>query len=176
VPYTFDDVVAALNAVAPNDWRTFLRTRLDGHGPGAPLDGVTRGGWKIAFTDTPSAYQKGAEELNKWIDLAHSIGVRVSTREAGSITEVSWEGPAFKAGLAPGDTIVAVNGHAFKADVLKSAIKNAKGGTTPIELIVKNGERYKVARIPYYDGLRYPQLERLNGTDDRLAAILKSRT
>jgi predicted metalloprotease with PDZ domain len=176
VPYTFDDVVAALNAVAPNDWRTFLRTRLDGHGPGAPLDGITRGGWKIAFTDTPSAYQKGVEELNKYIDLAHSIGVRVSTREAGSITEVSWEGPAFKAGLTPGDTIVAVNGHAFKADVLKSAVKNAKGGATPIELIVKNGERYKVVRVAYHDGLRYPQLERVNGTDDRLGAILKSRS
>jgi predicted metalloprotease with PDZ domain len=102
--------------------------------------------------------------------------VRVSTREAGSITEVSWEGPAFKAGLTPGDTIVAVNGHAFKADVLKSAIKNAKGGTTPIELIVKNGERYKVVRVAYYDGLRYPQLERVSGTDDRLAEILKPRS
>jgi predicted metalloprotease with PDZ domain len=176
LPYTFDDVVAALNAVAPNDWRTFLRSRLDSHGPGAPLDGITRGGWQIAFTDTPSAFQKSLEELHKYLDLAHSIGVRVSTREAGSISEVSWEGPAFKAGLVPGDTIVAVNGHAFKADVLKSAIKHAKDGTTPIELIVKNGERYKVARIPYYGGLRYPQLERVNGTDDRLAEILKSRT
>jgi predicted metalloprotease with PDZ domain len=169
-------VVAALDAVAPNDWRTFMRTRLDGHGPGAPLDGITRGGWRIAFTDTPSAYQKSLEELSKYIDLAHSIGLRVSTREPGSITEVSWDGPAFKAGLAHGDTIVAVNGHAFKADVLKSAIKNAKGGTTPIELIVKNGDRYKVARIPYYDGLRYPQLERVSGTDDRLAQILKPRS
>src|SRR5581483_7000621 len=129
VPYTFDDLVAALNAVAPNDWKTFLRSRLDSHGPGAPLDGITRGGWQIAFTDTPSAFQKSLEELNKYLDLAHSIGVRVSTREAGSISEVSWQGPAFQAGLVPGDTIVAVNGHAFKADVLKSAIKNAKDGT-----------------------------------------------
>ena len=28
-PYTFDDVVAALNAVAPNDWRAFLESAPD---------------------------------------------------------------------------------------------------------------------------------------------------
>jgi hypothetical protein len=75
-----------------------------------------------------------------------------------------------------GDTIVAVNGHAFKADGLKSAIKSAQDGRTPIELIVKNGERYKVVRIPYHGGLRYPHLERVNGSEDRLAQILKPRT
>jgi predicted metalloprotease with PDZ domain len=176
VPYTFDDVVAALNSVVANDWTTFLRTRLDGHGPGAPLDGLTRGGWKITFTDTPSAYQKGYEELQKVVDLTHSLGLRVSTREAGSISEVTWDAPAFKAGLTMGGTIVAVNGVAFKGDVLKSAVKSAKGGSTPIELIVKYGERYRVVRVPYYDGLRYPQLERVSGTDDRLEAILKPRT
>jgi predicted metalloprotease with PDZ domain len=176
VPYTFDDVVAGLNSVAANDWKAFLRARLAGHGPGAPLDGLARGGWKIAFTDTPSAYQKGYEELQKVIDLTHSLGLRVSTREAGSISEVTWDAPAFKAGLTMGGTIVAVNGVAFKGEVLKQAVKSARGGSTPIELIVKYGERYKVVRIPYYDGLRYPQLERLGGSEDRLGVILEPRT
>ena len=176
VPYTFDDVVAALSSVVANDWKTFLRARLDGHGPGAPLEGLTRGGWKIAFSDTPSAYQKNYEELQKVIDLTHSLGLRVSTREAGSISEVTWDAPAFKAGLTMGGTIVAVNGVAFKGDVLKSAVTSAKGGSTPIELIVKYGERYRVVRVPYYDGLRYPVLERVSGADDRLGAILKPRT
>jgi predicted metalloprotease with PDZ domain len=176
VPYTFEDVVAALNAVAANDWKTFLRSRLDSHGPGAPLDGIARGGWKIGFTDTPSLYLKSYEELDKTIDLIHSLGLRVSTREAGSISEVLWEGPAFKAGLTMGSTIVAVNGLAFKAEALKAAVKNAKDGNTPIEIIVKNGERYRTARIPYYGGLRYPQLERVEGTEDRLGQILKPRT
>ncbi|TNY02944.1 hypothetical protein, partial [Escherichia coli] len=44
LPYTFDDVVATLNPVLPHDWRAFLRERLDRHGPGAPLDGLTRSG------------------------------------------------------------------------------------------------------------------------------------
>lgn len=175
-PYTFDDVVAALNSVVANDWRTFLRSRLDGHGPGAPLDGITRGGWKLTFTDTPPLFTKNNEEANKYLELSHSLGLRVSTRDAGQLADVTWNGPAFKAGLVMGDTIVAVNGSAFKADGLKDAVKNAKGGNTPIELIVKNGERYKTVRIPYYDGLRYAQLERVESVEDRLGAILKPRT
>ena len=51
--YTFDDVVAALVAVVPSDWRGFLRTRLDGHGPGAPLEGLARCGWRLAYSETP---------------------------------------------------------------------------------------------------------------------------
>jgi predicted metalloprotease with PDZ domain len=43
--YAFEDVVKALNVVEPYDWAALLRARLDGHGPGAPLDGVARGGY-----------------------------------------------------------------------------------------------------------------------------------
>ena len=176
VPYKFEDVVASLNAVAPNDWKTFLRSRLDGHGPGAPLDGVTRGGWKLGFAETPGAFYKNYEDLQKLMDLSHSMGMRVSTRDDGLITEITWDSPAFKAGLTQGDTIVAVNGLAFKSDVLKDAVKAAKGGSAPIELIVKNGDRYRTVPIPYHGGLRYPQLERVDNTEDRLGAILKPRT
>src|SRR4029077_4066560 len=35
-PYTFDDIVAALNSIAPYDWATFLRQRVDANAP--PLD------------------------------------------------------------------------------------------------------------------------------------------
>jgi hypothetical protein len=41
---------------------------------------------------------------------------------------------------------------------------------------VKTFDRYTTVRVPYFEGLRYPDLERIDGTDDRLTAILKSRT
>ncbi|HEY8885729.1 MAG TPA: M61 family peptidase, partial [Chloroflexota bacterium] len=44
-PYTLDDVVEALNEVAPYDWRTFLTSRVNRIGGHAPLDGLVRGGW-----------------------------------------------------------------------------------------------------------------------------------
>jgi predicted metalloprotease with PDZ domain len=36
-PYTFDDIVAGLNAIQPYDWAGFLRTRLTSTSPHAPL-------------------------------------------------------------------------------------------------------------------------------------------
>jgi predicted metalloprotease with PDZ domain len=48
--YAFDDVVAALNGVAPYDWAAFLKgyvARLD-----PPLlDGLKASGWKLVYTD-----------------------------------------------------------------------------------------------------------------------------
>src|ERR1041385_2549976 len=49
--YTFDDVVTTLNAVSPYDWKSFLRERLDGNGPEAPLDGLARAGWRVAYRE-----------------------------------------------------------------------------------------------------------------------------
>ena len=82
-----------------------------------------------------------------------------------------WEGAAFKAGIAPGGTLIAVNGREFSTDRFKDAMTAGKGGT-PIELLVKNGDIYRTFRIDYRDGLKYPHLERIAGSDDRLGAIL----
>ncbi|MGK3151777.1 hypothetical protein VQE80_15440, partial [Staphylococcus shinii] len=52
--YAFEDVVRTLNQIEPYDWATFLRQRLDGHGPGAPLDGLDRGGYRLVYSDAPT--------------------------------------------------------------------------------------------------------------------------
>ena len=113
----------ALNTVQPYDWATFLRARLDGHGPGAPLDGIARGGYKLVYTDTPSDYFKDSEARRKVTDLTYSLGMTIAAE--GKLSDVLWEGPAYKSGLTVGTQIIAVNGIAFDADRLKSAIKDA---------------------------------------------------
>ncbi|HJT99515.1 MAG TPA: peptidase M61 [Rhodanobacteraceae bacterium] len=170
-PYTFEDVVAALNGVAPYDWAKFLRDRIDAHAP--PLDGIGASGWKLVYTDKPSEYQKIAESDAKGIDYAASIGITVSTKD-GKLSDVRWNGPAFKAGVASGGTLVAINGREFSAERLKDAVAaTAKG--TPIELLVKSGELYRTFKLDYRDGLKYPHLERIAGSPDRLTAILSAR-
>lgn len=77
LPYTFEDVVAALNAVQPHDWAAFLRSRLDGHGPGAPLDGLARAGWKLVYRDTPTPFLKANEERSKSTDLTYTLGLSI---------------------------------------------------------------------------------------------------
>ena len=172
-PYTFDDVVKALNAVEPYDWASFLRTRLDGHGPGAPLDGLARGGYKLVYTDEPSAWTKTAEGQRKITDLTYSLGLVINS--TGNITDVLWEGPAFKAGLTTGRQVIAVNGTAYAGGEIKDAVKAAKTGKAPIELLVKSGDRYATYRIDYHEGLKYPHLERVGASPARLEAIVAAK-
>jgi predicted metalloprotease with PDZ domain len=169
--YTFKDVVASLNAVQPFDWQTFLSARLAGHGPGAPLAGITRAGWKLVYGESPTNFSKDVEAYRKVADFYHSIGVTLDG--SGRIAEVLWNSPAFKAGLSQGFTVVAVNGRAYKPELLKSAISAAKVDRQSIELLLRQAERYQTTRIDYYEGLKYPRLERIEGTPDRLEAIFR---
>jgi len=41
-----------------------------------------------------------------------------------------------------------------------------------ITLLVRDGNHYRDIKIDYHGGLRYPHLERMAGTPDRLADIL----
>jgi predicted metalloprotease with PDZ domain len=84
---------------------------------------------------------------------------------------VIWDGPAFRAGLAANTSIVAVNGRVFKPEVLKKAIKEARDDKKPIELLVKKGNVLRTIPLDYHAGLRYPRLERIPGTRDRLEGI-----
>lgn len=173
VTYRFDDVVKALNAVEPYDWAGFLRERLDSKGRPAPLGGLARGGYQLVFTATPNAILKSLESMSKVTTLGYSLGVDVNNN--GVLASVSWDGPAFKAGLSRGVKIIAVNGVDFDPEVLKDAITAAKGESAPIELIVKDNERYRTVKIAYHDGLRYPHLQRIEGQPARLDDIAKPR-
>jgi predicted metalloprotease with PDZ domain len=168
--YDFDEVVRTLNAVLPYDWASFLKARLEGHGPGAPLDGLARGGYRLVYTDTPTDYFRSSEARRKSTDLTYSLGVSVN--KDGELTAVQWESPAFQAGLTDGQKVIAVNGFAYDPERLKDAVAGARGAGDPVELIVKSGDRYRTVKIPYTGGLRYPRLERVAGTPDRLNDIL----
>ncbi|MEO6967262.1 MAG: peptidase M61 [Rhodanobacteraceae bacterium] len=170
--YTFDDVVAALNGVQKYDWASFLRSRLDAHAP--PLDGLAASGWKLVYTDKESDYQKAQEKGRKFTDFAFSIGLTLTNKE-DQIIDVRWNGPAFKAGISSGATLVAVNGHAYKPEVLEDAITAAKGGGKPIELLVKNQDEYKTIAVDHHGGLQYPHLERIDGKPDYLSKIIAAK-
>jgi len=174
-PYTFDDIVRTLNEVQPNDWATFLRTRLDAVGADAPmpLDGIERGGYRLVFKEEPNAYQKALYTEFGRNDFQYSLGIR--TDNANRISLVRWGSPAFEAGLTSGWEIVAVNGRTASPGAISEAITASKGNATPIEMMLKKGERFRTVRFDYHDGLRYPHLERIEGAPDRLGDILAPR-
>jgi predicted metalloprotease with PDZ domain len=174
VTYTFEDIVAALNDVYAHDWATFLRERLYEAGTEPPLDGLARGGYRLVFKEERSAFQREAEAYAGNADFAYSLGLRFG--DNGNVTGVQWDGPAFNQAVTVGSQVVAVNGVSFGTEGLRRAITAAKSEGAGIELLLKDGDQYRSATIDYRDGLRYPHLERDEGTTDRLSAILSPRS
>lgn len=170
--YRFDDVVATLDSLAPFDWRTLLRERLDGHGAQGPQQALERAGWRIAWRDTPSPYTRLSDAAAKRISATFSLGLSVA-RDGGRIVDVVWGGPAYQAGIAPGTQVVAVNGRAWDGDELQDALRQAQRDGQPVELLLRRDDRYLTVKVPWRDGPRYPHLERIDGRPDRLGALLR---
>jgi predicted metalloprotease with PDZ domain len=171
VPYDSDQIVAGLNSVAAYDWRAFLTERLSTHAPHAPLNGIEHGGYRLIYATEPTEFEQALLEHAKETDAWFSAGFMVSA--TGEIYDVRMDSPAFQAGLGPGTKLVAVNGHGYTGDVLKQAIRAAKGTADPIELIVSNSNEFRTVRLNYHDGEKYPRLERVQGTPALLDEILK---
>ncbi|MGH8279146.1 MAG: M61 family metallopeptidase [Gammaproteobacteria bacterium] len=169
--YTFDDIVKALNAVAPYDWARYLHERVDAVRDHAPLAGITRGGWKLVYTDQPNAYEQARAVIHDFTDVMSSVGLMLG--RDGNINDVLWNGPAFKAGLAPGMQIVSVNGATYNNGVLLRAIAaTAQPGEHKLTIVASQYSVTATYTIDYSGGLRYPHLERVAGMPDYLDEII----
>ena len=175
VTYTFDDVVSAMNQVAPYDWRGFFTTRLESLSPRAPLGGVTQGGWRVVYRDSVPGVMKAMESARKFMDLTYSIGVRLKT-EDGMIEDVLPGSAAANAGLAPGMKLVAVNGRKWTKENLRDAVKATKTSKAPLDLLADNGDFFRTFGVDYHGGERYPYVERDPSKPDLVSEILKPLT
>jgi predicted metalloprotease with PDZ domain len=170
--YTFEDVVATLNQVAPYDWAGFLRSRLDGVATKTPEEALTNSGWRLEYDDQPNLMQE-IEEGGRGAEL-YSIGLMIGGD--GSVVDVTHDGPAYKAGIGPGMKIVAVNGGQYSADGIREAIESAKNGTDPITIITSNGARFETRTIDYHGGEKYPHIVRDETHPDYLSEIYHGKT
>ncbi len=158
VTYEFGDVVAALNAVYPHDWATFLKTRLQTPGQPAPLAGIEAAGYRLVWKEEPNPFTKARMADAKGLSLNHSLGIAID--KDGKVIACRWGSAAFEAGVVSGAKIVAVNGDAYDQDTMRKAITAARGTDRPIDLLIQRGTRFQTVSVPYHDGLRYPWLER----------------
>jgi predicted metalloprotease with PDZ domain len=179
VTYSFDELVQDLNQIAPYDWAFFFHERIDTINPRADLAGIERGGYKLVYADQPnsSALTLGAALSSvpgsgvPAVDSWYSVGLVISGE--GKIVDVRWHGPADKAKITPGDKIVAINGQVFSPDRFRAAIRDAKGKSEPIHLIVQSDDFVSTVEMDYHDGERYPLLQRVEGTPAILDDITK---
>jgi predicted metalloprotease with PDZ domain len=171
--YTFDQLVAGLDHVVKYDWASFLRNLLDQHKP--PLAGIEASGWKVVYTGTPSAAEKAMAQRLHFHPHNFSTTIGLSVGGDGTIRDVLWNGPAFKAGVGSGETLVAVNGKAWSSDVLGDAIKSAASDKQPIKLLLKYQGHFQSVSVPYYGGPKYAHLERIKGKPDYLDEIIQGK-
>ncbi len=176
--YTLEDLVKDLNEVAPYDWQGFLEQRVYDLHPEVPMNGFTQGGYKLVYTDKPVEWADKELAKNGIVDFTASLGFSLGSFGSKSATEpktiggVVWGSPAFKAGVTPTMELVSVNGTEYTAKVLKDAILAAEKNKQPLQLQFHKDDRFITIAFPYYDGLRNPSLERVEGTPDRLDDIL----
>jgi predicted metalloprotease with PDZ domain len=174
VTYTFDDLVKALNTVQPYDWAGFFRTRVYEVNPDVPENGFTQGGYRLVYNDNEPEWLKKAEGV-RGVSFATSLGFSVkadSPDSHDSLDNVAWDGLAFKTGITPDMQLQAVNDQKYTVAGLREAILAAEKNKEPIKLLLKRGDEFVTVSLDYHGGMRYPHLERVETTPDRLDAIL----
>ena len=169
VTYNLDDLVKALNSVQPYDWASFFKTRVYEVNPQVPENGFTQGGYKLVYNDTEPEAMKHADK-SRGTNFSHSIGMAL--KPDGGVAGVWWNSIAFKAGITPDMQVEAVSDQKYSADKMNAAILDAEKNNSPIKLLVKHDDQYMTVSLDYHGGLRYPHLERVESTPDRLDDVL----
>jgi len=146
---------------------------LTNHGPGAPLGGIEGSGWKVEYKDTPTDFYRSSERNANLVLEVYTVGLRL--RDDGTVIDTIEGMIAAKGGIGPGMKVVGVNGRRFSPEVLHDAIKTAKTGSDPIELLVENTDYYKTVKLDYHEGEKYPHLVRDESKPDLLSDIIKGR-
>ncbi len=172
--YTMKDIAETLNTVAPHDWQAFLERRITATESEPPLDGITRGGWKLTYRDKAGDLYKARESDEKMLYQISSIGLLVG--DDGKIIDVIPGKAADKAGIGPGMKVIAVNQRRFNSERLHDALATTAKGKEKLLLLVENQEHFKTVTLDYAEGLRYPHLDPDGNRTDYLSAIFRSRT
>jgi predicted metalloprotease with PDZ domain len=171
VAYKFEDVVAALNQVTPNDWAKLLRERLDSKSAHAPFGGIEIGGWKVEYNDQKNATMDAEEKTGDVLDMRFSTGI-LATKQ-GEIRDVIVGSTAYEAGLGPGMRIMAVNERKWSKDVMRAALRAAAANHKPIAILAENGDYFTTYSVNYTGGEKYPHLVRVDSKPDILSEIAK---
>ncbi|UZK66664.1 M61 family metallopeptidase [Sphingomonas sp. M1-B02] len=172
--YDFGDVVRTLGGIVDHDWASLLTHELRSRKPGAPLEGLERGGYRLVYRRYRNDFCKRYDALAQQLDMRFSIGLNIGAD--GTIQEVMWGSAAFHAGLTSGARIERVQGDEYDARRIGKAIDAACDGA-PLHLRVRARPqaRPRDIAILYHSGHRFPHLEPVAGARARLDEIFAPR-
>jgi predicted metalloprotease with PDZ domain len=169
-PYSRKEIEEDLNQVVSNDWHGFIQTRLYEVQPHVNKEGLEQGGYRFEYTPDPTPEMEQILKEDASLSTWFSVGLRENGD--GTIQDVRVGSAADKAGFAPTQKIIAVDGRLFTIGSLNAAIEAAKAKNTPIQCTVQDEDVVTTLVISYSNGLLYPRLTRDDNVPDRLAEIL----
>jgi predicted metalloprotease with PDZ domain len=172
-PYTYEELIAALNQVVPFDWDSLLKNDLQATRPTAVSPGLAAADWSVVYTDEPNPAAVDTEIVSQQTDLSTSIGLVLD--QEGTIVDLVPDSAAGRAGLAPASKLMGVNHRVYSADLLRQAIVNAETSQQSIDLLTLTDGYYAEFHVDYHAGLRSPHLTRIAGRPDLLTTILQPR-
>ena len=172
-PYSYDDLVSALNHVVANDWNALLQKDVQATRPTPVSPGLAAAGWTVTYNDEPNQAMADAEAVSAQMDLSTSIGLVVD--QDGTIADVVPESAAAIGGVSPSMKVMGVNNRVYSGELLRQAIVNAETNGQPIKLLCLSNSYYSEYSVYYNQGLRYPHLSRITGKTDLLKAIIEPR-
>jgi predicted metalloprotease with PDZ domain len=171
VPYHYDNVVRTLNEIAPYDWKDFFDKRVYEITAHAPVGGIENGGWRLAWTNGVPPLLKIREDQRKFTELDYSLGFSLGTD--GAVSDVQPGSAADTAGMVAGMKLVAVNGRAWSAKLVREAVETAATNSAPVALLTVQNDYYETFNVDYHGGEKYPILERDPAKPDLIAEIVK---
>jgi predicted metalloprotease with PDZ domain len=175
-PYRYKDLLEALNDAARYDWEEFFRARVYRPAPQAPLGGIEKAGWRLAFQDELPPRLKAFEEASGYSDLRQSVGFILHREGDGKkykVEDVIVNSPAYQAGIRAGMLVNEVNGVEFTPDRLREAIRAARNPAQQITILLEHDDQFRTVVVNYQGGERYPYLERDAGKRDLLEEIAR---
>ena len=142
-PYTFSNLIATLNTVAPVSWRGYLLTRLNSHHGAYLQNDLKNAGYSLIVDATETNVFAQAEQPDGVVDLSYSIGAR--PLQNGVLQSVSWDGPLFKQDGPRNEE----QGSRRRKRFSSNTLVNGRGGgiRTPDPLLPKQ-MRYQTALRP----------------------------
>ncbi|EQD46037.1 peptidase M61 domain protein, partial [mine drainage metagenome] len=168
--YTRADIEKLLNEVVPYDWHAFFQKHVYDVARLPPTGELRRSGWKLVYTSTPNPFMTAQEALRHVNDQWLTYGLKIGKK--GKVSDVREYSPAWKAGMAPGMVIKAVDGQAYSPNILAYAMKQAEHDTAATVFVVDNNGWYQHYAVAYHGGPRYPHLVRIPGVPNMLARIM----
>jgi predicted metalloprotease with PDZ domain len=167
--YTFDELISALNTIAPFDWANFFHERLNSTSANAPTGGIENAGWRVVYSSEPSKLQGRRGNPGD----VYSIGLQIG--DDGTVTDSIVGSLAYETGISSGMKVIGVNGRVYTHDQLEDAINAAKDNSQPISLLVVADDYIRTYNINYHGGARYPHLDRYLDRPDYLDELIKPR-